>query len=42
MNECEHVWMCACRVVIGGDKYCVRACSFHSGRSVEGRVYVCR
>ena len=33
---------CVCRVVIGGDTYCVRVCSFHSGRSVEGRVYVCR
>lgn len=35
MSEYEHVWMCACRVVVGGDKYCVSACSFHSGRSVE-------
>ena len=38
VSECEHVWMCACRAVVGGDKYCVRACSFASGRSVEGQV----
>ena len=42
VSEYEHVWMCACRVVVGGDKYCVRAFSFHSGRSMEGQVYVCR
>lgn len=23
VSECEHVWMCACRAVVGGDKYCV-------------------
>ena len=36
VSEYEHVWMCACRVVVGGDKYCVRAFSFHSGRSTCG------